>query len=274
MHGSTHFMHILDRVQAFLSNHLELGAVLNLGALTTIDQLGITNFCWADCLRSVACTTATVFRYLYQPIITETKTTLGLEYTNSCPDVITVWLAETSNLRAAIDAQPTTSMGLSTECKARAADILQAVTNFRPSVAPTSSDAPNDSLALIKRVAIAELWRCTALIHFHQAIHRTFAASHPDLSPLLERSLKLCQIIDSASPGCCSFLGPLALPVFLAASVAVTEVDRAACRERLKGFGRAMVYRDNLRLIEEVWATSPKDGNLDWRTFSIKPAFM
>ena len=48
-----------------------------------------------------------------------------------------------------------------------------------------------------------------------------------------------------------SFRGPLALPIFLASSVALTEEDRKKCRRLMENLGTGMLWQEALSVISQ-----------------------
>jgi hypothetical protein len=122
--------------------------------------------------------------------------------------------------------------------------------------------ADSDSVASVARLAALEVWRHAALIHMYRSVHRT-GPLHPSVRNALAQILALSKTLDLAAPD--MLHGTLACPLFLAATVAVTPEDRAACRKRLKEIGPEQVWQANLSVAEETWAETDRTGvPADW----------
>jgi hypothetical protein len=107
-------------------------------------------------------------------------------------------------------------------------------------------------------------WRQGTYIHFHQALlcHRS---DHPHVQAALRTILKLLKVVElELEP---SLHGPLALPIWLAATVALTEDDRRDCRHWVLELGSGgALFQEALMVAELVWSKSDEAGQpVDFR---------
>jgi hypothetical protein len=180
-----------------------------------------------------------------------------------CPDVISVALANISNLASelsSVSAAGTSKHILAPAYESRAKSIWLMIASFSPSIPPSLRGT---SLYNSTRVAIQELWRQTAQIHYYQAIYQR-RPSDPALQACLAQVFGLCDIIDFGLPGL--LYGPLALPIFLAGTIAIEPNQQKRIRQRLSALYEAAAFRDMHHFIERLWAESADTIELaDWR---------
>lgn len=86
-------------------------------------------------------------------------------------------------------------------------------------------------------------WRQASWLQYHQGIFRR-SADHPEIKAALSCMLQLFDV--AALQLSASFRGPLALPIFLASSVALTEEDRKKCRKHMENLGTGMLWQEAL----------------------------
>jgi hypothetical protein len=106
-------------------------------------------------------------------------------------------------------------------------------------------------------------------IHFHQALqcHR---ADHPHVQSALRTILKLLKVVElELEP---SLHGPLALPIWLAATVALSDEDRQQCRHWVLELGSGgALFQEAMAVAELVWTTSDQLGEpVDFRDVVLK----
>jgi hypothetical protein len=192
-----------------------------------------------------------MFPPLSHPLLTqrnEPKWVIG------CPDSIFVAFSRVAEIRATID-HASDSLPLESVREAETLEML--IRSHRPEI---YADA--DSIASVAHLAALEVWRHAALIHLYRAVYRT-GPLHPVVRNALAQILALSKTLELAAPD--MLHGTLACPLFLAATVAVAPLDRAACRKRLKDFGPEQVWQANLAVAEETWAETDRTGvPADW----------
>jgi hypothetical protein len=154
----------------------------------------------------------------------------GLQWLFGCPDELFCALAATSNLACDIESDPLahTSLGLLPHYEYRASDLHAHISSFTPTLPSRLRGTGTHNAA---RTAVQELWRQTAYILYYQTIG--YAAEHRSMQSALREFRELCRIIELGLPAL--LYGSLALPLFLAATVAVTPEDRNDLRLRHAG---------------------------------------
>lgn len=239
-------------------------------------HFGLINFCWGDICRSVALAKPTTFPYVFQPEDRQRFT--GTEFTNGSIDTVNCLISDISTFRFMLDRDISSRIGVDTlnsVYQAKANAILHNLRIFTPVISPEDADPETDSIENVATVAVQEVWRQAALIHFYQSVYRC-PATHAPLQACLQQILHLGKIIEMTGPILLEAL--LSLPLFLAASVAVTKTDRQACRNRLNGLGNAVAHKQNTALIEHVWAERDRLGqHIDWHDYASEangPSFM
>lgn len=254
---------------------------VNLSQLTGSESIAIRSFVYLDVFRTIFIRgKRTIFEFSTDPELEPSplrpthQTAMDLE-AGSDPvtsEALSVHLglpvglcqqfAAISNL--AVDAPAL----VPDELAAQADAILSAIKSWRPTV-PTS---PITNSALhISDLATQEIWRHAALIYYHQ----TLLHMGP-LATALRTSLKqIVQLSHSLLPP--DPTGPSSFPSvflararapawFLAATCAVTEDEREVCREHLAECGEGKVWKENVQMVERLWALTDADGRVrDWR---------
>lgn len=160
----------------------------------------------------------------------------------------------------------------------KAVSILHDLRAYVPSTSPDDLDVDTDSIELVAASAVQEVWRQAALIHLYQSIFHS-PADYPPLQACLHQILQLAKVIDISGPLRLETI--LALPVFLAATLAISEKDRQACRAHLNtesGISKAAAHKQNKAFIEDLWARRDREGpGVDWHDYASEergPAFL
>jgi len=179
---------------------------------------------------------------------------------NGCPDSLTVMLAAISNFGALLDQeQPGRECCtvLSNLYQAQADSIATQISSFRPDI---SVFATEDGNANVARISIQEIWRQATWVHFYQAIYCQTGA----FGPLRKAYKQMNDLYDVVQRGLPALLrGALPLPLFLLASIAVSDDQREVCRNRLKlATGNAVALKNNLAVIEQCWSETDRTGRL------------
>ncbi|GAA5855732.1 hypothetical protein JCM8547_001662 [Rhodosporidiobolus lusitaniae] len=252
--------------EVFLIERLGVHPTLNLATLTSTEQLPLRLFACIDVFRSIAqADRPTLFNLPLPtpsdptPLDTSSASTsyLGL------PLHLLPCLAATSNLAARARAVPPTVTA--EELAEEASRIENAIKKWR-AISLGSEEGGEDSMAVIADLATKEMWRHSALLHLYQAVLRLGC-----LASCVRHSLRQILTLGSCTatpsrPVDFSAGALRAFPFFLAATVAITEDERKACRAGLSGCGKAKVYEDNRRAAELLWKRMDRTGREgDWR---------
>nr|XP_031858163.1 uncharacterized protein CI109_006405 [Kwoniella shandongensis]KAA5525235.1 hypothetical protein CI109_006405 [Kwoniella shandongensis] len=183
------------------------------------------------------------------------------------PDSIVILLAEIVNLCAELSSSSSTTFSSSsTSIKAQAEELESALRGWQ-SQTFTITDSV-DSAALVSRTIAGELWRLSALILLYQSVHRV-GGLHPVLRKSQKEILSLLDSVSQLPNG--DLFGFIALPAFLAATLSITEADRARSIKHLTRPGPERVWLDNIALVEKLWEEVDETGKLpDWHDKMIR----
>lgn len=119
----------------------------------------------------------------------------------------------------------------------------------------------------LAHLAVQEIWRHATWIHYHQRVYRRSPLEEP-LASSLTQILHLLDVVERHLPEAARGGGleaPLALPVFLASTIAVKDEDRRKCRVWMDRLGRYRGFGENLAFVDKLWWESDLQGvPLDW----------
>ncbi|KAI5480090.1 hypothetical protein MNV49_001750 [Pseudohyphozyma bogoriensis] len=137
--------------------------------------------------------------------------------------------------------------------------ILDRINNLTPQLRPFLKGSGFYNVA---RIAAQEVWRQTALIHYHQVLDH-LAPDHPVMQTCLENFLKVYTVVEQGLPGL--LIGPMTLSLFLASTVAITPQQQYRLRGRHELLHEYCTTRDTARFIERLWRSNFEKGvHQDW----------
>lgn len=157
--------------------------------------------------------------------------------------------------------------------------ILERIANFTIDIGDLGKgDGPQNaargescdaSLGVLGRLAlmpaaVQEIWRQTAYIHIYISVFHKGPLYKP-LKDALAQNLKLYSMVELGLP--ILLRGALPLPIFLTATVAISDEDRKVCHNRLlKVAGVSGALKEGVRVVEQCWKETDETGDfVTWR---------
>lgn len=195
---------------------------------------------------------------------------VDLQFSVGNSDAVLCIMAEISAFRFMLDRDPTArdSAGhLHQMYQSKAADILRRLQD-NPGVRLDSeaidSEEALDSVQHVASIAAQEAWRQGALIHYYQCIYRSAEPYAATLQICCRQILQLFPVTQMGSPHRSFML--YGLPVFMAATVAISPEDREACMKFLEELSfHSVADKETQDFVQKIWAESDKLGRtVEW----------
>ncbi|GAA5912648.1 hypothetical protein JCM6882_004700 [Rhodosporidiobolus microsporus] len=264
----------LDKISALMSTVFPPTSTLNVSDLSGFQHQALGKWIGAEVFSSVlrnrrTCVNFTCNTVPYPDADDDPSMVYGTEWLFACPDTLLCALASISNLADDMRTDPLayTSDGvLADHYVLRARALFSTVQNYNPRL---RAHLRGSSLYNTARIAAQETWRQTAFIHYHQVIDRLPAHS-PVVQACLDSLLDVYGVVEQGLPAL--LIGPMALTMFIASTVAVKPHHQHRLRNRHEVLQIYTGPRDCHRFIEKLWRTSFSqlgEGKLvEWHTLA------
>ncbi|BGP44240.1 hypothetical protein JCM10450v2_000051 [Rhodotorula kratochvilovae] len=264
--GAAQCAQTLDRITSIVKTAFPTFSTLHLTDLAGFQHQAFGKWIGADVLSSILRNRRTCFVYTCDETPSELQRdpseVTGIEWLFACPDVIMCSMASISNLACDIRADPSAydSTGqLALQYAMRRDLLFDTITSYTPRLKP---HLRGSAFHNVTRIAAQEVWRAAALIHFHQVLY-ALPAEHDTLQRILASFFEVYAVVEQGLPAL--LMGPMAVPMFLASTIATTPDAQYRLRRRHEMLHPYTGPRDCHRFVEKLWRLSFAQGKqVDW----------